>query len=412
MTIYPVTALRTLALFTQNLHASNSTDHQPTPEAIYHLVEQIGCIQIDTLTMVRRSQYIVPWSRLGAYDPAMLDALAVTPNRRLFEGMQHAACIIPLEEYRYQLPRQRRVREEPSKNTRQWLSDPNNNTLIESVRKRIRREGALRTSDFEGDGHKRNSWWDWKPAKHALELLYARGDLMIDKRDKFQRYYDLTERVLPKWVDTAEPSSIERDRFWVERGARALGACLPRHAGDYTWMGVSKSRPIVERLIKDGILLPIRGRRADGTLADLVIHRDNLSYLEQASDRSLKAQRTTFLSPFDSLLWASHRDEMLWGFHQSLECYLPAPRRVYGYFCLPILHHDRLVGRFDPKLERKNGLLRLTAIYLEPSVKQEEELVSDTTNALHDFMLFHQAQDLVIEHSQPPSFGKKLMKAL
>ena len=102
-------------------------------------------------------------------------------DRRLFEGVQHPACVIPLAEYRYQLPRQRRVREEPSINTRRWLADPNNNTLLGSVFERIRQEGALRTSDFEGDGHKRNSWWDWKPAKHALELLYARGDLMIDR---------------------------------------------------------------------------------------------------------------------------------------------------------------------------------------------------------------------------------------
>ena len=412
MTIYPVTALRTLALFTQNLHAFNGSDLQPTSETIYDLIEKIGCIQIDTLHMVRRSQYIVPWSRLGAYDPAMFDTLAITPDRRLFEGIQHAACIIPLAEYRYQLPHQRRVREEPSTNTRKWLSDPANNILIGSVLERIRQEGALRTSDFAGDGHKRNSWWDWKPAKHALELLYARGDLMIDRRDKFQRYYDLTERVLPKWVDTTEPSSTERDRFWVERGARALGACQLRHAGDYTWMGVSKSRPSMERLIKDGVLLPIQGRLADDKVTDLVIHRDNLTFLEQASDGALKAQRTTFLSPFDSLLWAARRDEMFWGFHQSLECYLPAPKRVYGYFCLPILHHDRLVGRFDPKLERKTGLLRLRAIYLEPGIKPEEELVRDTTVAMRDFMSFHDVHDLVIEHSQPASFGNKFMKVL
>ena len=412
MTIYPVTALRTLALFSQNLHAPNDSDHYATPDAIYKLIEKIGCIQIDTLHMVRRSQYIVPWSRLGAYDPAVLDTLAITSERRLFEGLQHAACIIPLAEYRYQLPRQRRVREDPSKNTRQWLSDPINKTLIGSVLERIQREGALRTSDFEGDGHKRNSWWDWKPAKHALELLYARGDLMIDRRDKFQRYYDLMERVLPKWVDTTEPSSIERDRFWVERGARALGACLPRHAGDYTWMGVSKSRPAMEKLIKDGILLPIQGRLADGRVADLVIHRDNLANLELVADGVIKAQRTTFLSPFDNLLWAVRRDDMFWGFHQSLECYLPAPKRVYGYFCLPILHHDRLVGRFDPKLERKNGLLRIKAIYLEPGIKAEEELVREVTIALRDFMSFHEAHDLIIEHSQPVTFGKRIMKAL
>ena len=134
--------------------------------------------------------------------------------------------------------------------------------------------------------------------------------------------------------------------------------------------------------------------------------------LEQAANGSLKAERTTFLSPFDNLFWAAHRDEMLWGFHQALECYLPAPKRVYGYFCLPILHKDRLVGRFDPKLERKDGILRIKALYLEPGVKAGEELVKDVATAMRDFMKFHDAKELVIERSEPASFGKKLLKAL
>ena len=412
MTIYPVTAVRTLALFAQNLHIANGCEPQTGPDSIYQAIDRIGCVQIDTLHMVRRSQYLVPWSRLGAYNPADFDTLTSTADRRLFEGWQHAACIIPLTEYRYQLPHQRRVREEPAKYSRTWLSDLQNIALVRSVLERIRQEGALRTSDFEGDGHKRNSWWDWKPAKHALEHLFAWGDLTIAERVKFQRVYDLTERVLPKWVDLTEPTSAERDRFWVERGAKALGVCLPRHAGDYTWMGVSKSRPIVEALVRDSILIPIQCRLADGQTAELVIHRDNLSLLEQASDGDLKAVRTTFLSPFDNLWWAARRDEMFWGFHQALECYLPAPRRIYGYFCLPILHKDRLVGRFDPKLERKTGLLCIKALYLEPGVKPDEELVKNIAVAMRNFMAFHEASDLIIEKSLPVAFGKKLLNVL
>ena len=177
-------------------------------------------------------------------------------------------------------------------------------------------------------------------------------------------------------------------------------------------MKVLRSRPHVEALLKEGRLVPIRGKLADGTAADLLIHRDNLPLLEQAADGSLKAERTAFLSPFDSLWWASRRDEMLWGFHQSLEAYLPAPKRVYGYFCLPILHRDRLVGRFDPKLERKGGVLRLKSLYLEPGVKPGQELVTDVAGAMRDFMAFHRARELVIESSQPKAFGKKLLAAL
>jgi uncharacterized protein YcaQ len=207
-----------------------------------------------------------------------------------------------------------------------------------------------------------------------------------------------------------EPTVEERDRFWVERGAKSLGVCTARQAGDYTWMKVTRSRPHVEMMLKNGILLPIKGRLADGQTADLIIHRDNLSLLEQAADGELKAERTTFLSPFDNLFWATRRDEMLWGFHQSLEAYLPAPKRVYGYFCLPILHNDKLVGRFDPKLERKPGRLILRSLYLEPGVKLGERLVKDVASAMRDFMIFHNARELVIERSEPAAFGKKLLK--
>jgi hypothetical protein len=410
MTVYPTVALRVVALRTQNLHAVNGAESAPTPDSIHQAIEQIGCVQIDTLHMVRRSQYLVPWSRLGTYDPADFDALMFGADRRLFEGWQHAASIIPLTEYRYQMPHQRNLREHPTSWYHRWLDELVQKDFVPQVRERIRREGALKVSNFESDGRKGGTWWNWRPAKVALEFLYAFGDLMIADRVKFQRVYDLTERVLPKWVDTTEPTIEERDRFWVERGAKALGVCLARHAGDYTWMKVTRSRPIVKALLKDGILLPITGKLADGKTAELIIHRDNLSLLEQAADGALSAERTTFISPFDNIFWAARRDEMLWGFHQALECYLPAPKRVYGYFCLPILHKDRLVGRFDPKLERKTGLLRLKALYLEPGVKPGEELIIDVAAAMRDFMKFHDAKELVIERSEPAAFGKKLMK--
>ncbi|HEY5270733.1 MAG TPA: crosslink repair DNA glycosylase YcaQ family protein [Anaerolineales bacterium] len=412
MTIYPASTLRAVALRTQNLHTANSSELSPRPDTLYQVINQIGCVQIDTLHMVRRSQYLVLWSRIGTYEPTEFDDLIFGPERRLFEGWEHAASIIPLTEYCYQMPHQRNLREHPTNWYNRWLNELVQKDFVPQVLERVRREGALKVSNFESDGHKGGTWWNWRPAKVALEFLYAYGELMIAGRVKFQRVYDLTERVLPKWVGTREPTIEERDRFWVERGAKALGVCLPRHAGDYTWMKVTKSRPAVEALVKDSILLPVKGKLADGKTANLIIHRDNLPLLEQAADGALKAERTTFLSPFDNLFWAARRDEMFWGFHKSLEAYLPAPKRVYGYFCLPMLHKDRLVGRFDPKLERKSGTLILRALHLEPGVKPGEELVKDIASAMRDFMAFHEAKELVIERSEPAAFGKKLLKII
>lgn len=412
MTVYSTSVLRTVALQAQGLHCPLAVGTAPSRESIYETVEQVGCVQIDTLHMVRRSHYLVLWSRLGNYNPVDFDGLTFAADRRLFEGWEHVTSIIPLNEYRYQKPHQRNLREDPTSGHNRWLNEAVHKDFVPQVLERVRREGAVKVSDFEFDGHKGGTWWNWRPAKAALEFLYARGDLMIADRVKFQRVYDLTERILPKWVDTTEPTEEERDRFWVERGAKALGVCLPRHAGDYTWMNVTRSRPIVESLVKDGILIQITGALENGNTEQLIIHRDNLPLLEQAGDGALKAERTTFLSPFDSLWWASRRDEQFWGFHKSLEAYLPAPKRIYGYFCMPILYKDRLVGRFDPKLERKNGILRLKALYLEPGVKQDEELVLGVTTSMRDFMAFHEAKDLIIESSEPASFRKKILKAI
>jgi uncharacterized protein YcaQ len=408
MTIYPVSALRALALRTQGLHVANGCEQ----DSLFQVVNQIGCVQIDTLHMVRRSHYLVPWSRIGSYEPADFDALTFGEERMLFEGWEHAASIIPLAEYRFQMPLQRSLREHPTTWYTRWLNELVQKDFVPKVLERVRTEGALKVSNFESDGHRGGTWWNWRPAKVALEFLYSMGDLMIADRSKFQRVYDLTERILPKWVDVSEPTVDERDLFWVERGAKSLGVCSARQAGDYTWMKVTRSRPHVETLIKNGILLPIKGQKANGETADLLVHRDNLALLEQAADGALKAERTTFLSPFDNLFWASRRDEMFWGFRKALEAYLPAPKRIYGYFCLPILHKDQLVGRFDPKLDRKTGTLILRGLFLEPGVKLGERLVKDIACAMRDFMKFHDAKELVIERSEPAAFRKKLTGAM
>jgi uncharacterized protein YcaQ len=412
-TVYPLAAVRALALHTQGLTSGAHEKAVPTPDQIYNVVERLGCVQIDTLQMVRRSHYLVLWSRLGKYNPSDLDWLVYSPNeRRLFEGWQHAASIVPLIEYRYQMPHQRRLRENPSKWLLHWLTQPGNQGLIEHVLERIRQEGAMRAADFEYEGPKREGWWDWKPAKVALEHQYAYGALMIANRENFQRIYDLTERVLPNWVDQTEPTLEERDRYWLERSVRALGVCQPAQAAEYAWMKRGLAQSHLEALRSDGVLIRVRACLMDGLEHTLAIHRDNLPLLEQAADGAIVPRRTTFLSPFDSLFWAKDRDDQFWGFRQVLEAYKPSTQRVWGYFCLPILYKDRLVGRFDPRLDRKTGTLRLNALYLEPGVILDEELVHDIAVAMHDFLAFHEANDLVVERSQPEEFGAKLLAAL
>ena len=407
---YPNAAIRALCLRAQGLDSTAESQPAPGRDAIFRIVDQIGCVQIDTLQVAARAHYLTIWSRLGDFNPAEFDALAFAPaDRRMFEGWQHAACYVPTHEYRYQMPHQRSLREGPNDWYTRWLSQIGHPETITFVRERVQVEGARKVSDFEKGDHPGGSWWNWRPAKVALEYLYAFGELMIADREKFQRVYDLTERVLPAWADRHEPTVEERDRCWIERGVKALGVCTPQQAGDYSWMKVTRSRPVIQALLKEGILLPISATLADGSTAEYLIHHENLPLLEQAADGEFKAERTTFLNPFDNLFWARKRDREIWGFEKSFEAYVPAAKRRYGYFCMNILHKDRLVGRFDPKVERKTKTLHLKALYLEPDVSPERQLVTDMSRALRDFMEFHKVTDLVIEHSQPATFGKKLL---
>lgn len=406
--IIPLIAARTLALHAQGLITRSGAEPAPTIDAIYSTIEQIGCVQIDTLHMVRRAQYLTLWSRLGSYDPADFDRLLFDPaQRRLFEHWRHAASIIPFTWYRYQMPQMIDILDHNWWGP--WLTENSNRETVELVRKRIRQEGALRTQDFEHDGPRRGSWWDWKPAKHALEYLFTTGELMIANRVNFQRVYDLRERVLPEWVDTRAATIEEARRFHVEQAVRALGICQPAQTAEYAYLKRGMAKPFIDEMIREGTVEPVQVELHGGKHSQMIVHRDNLSTLEQAADGALKAARTTFINPFDSLLWARGRDQQLWGFRATLEAYRPQPKRIWGYYCLSILHKDRLVGRFDPKLERKTGTLRLKALYLEPGIEPAEELVAGVAAAMRDFMAFHQATELVIERSQPEAFGQKLL---
>jgi uncharacterized protein YcaQ len=234
---------------------------------------------------------------------------------------------------------------------------------------------------------------------------------MVTDRVSFQRVYDVKELVLPEWVDTTPVSAEVARRFCLEQAAKALGVFDLRHLALYTYMRATPFRSEVKALAKDGALVEIQGESIKG-IKKWMVHRDNLPLLQRAADGVIGARRTIFLAPFDSLLWARDRDQMLWGFKQLIESYKPAKDRVYGYFCLPILHRDQLMGRFDPRLEHKSGVLHLNALYLEPGIRPDDELVADVATAMRDFLYWHDVPSLKIEKSDPVAFGKKLESAL
>ncbi len=405
-------AARAVALHTQQLTTPNGAEPTPDLATIYALADALLYVQIDTLHMVHRAQYVTLWSRLGAYDIADFDRLIYDPaERRLFEYWGHAASIIPLTEYRHKLGHMQGFgRYDGWRHG--WIQDPDNQAAVAAVLDRIEAEGGLRAADFKEDKGRGGSWWNWKPAKLALEFLYNRGDVMIGDRVNFQRVYELRERVLPEWVDNTLPDETETRRHMLERGARALGVGEIRDLADYHHWKRGELGPLVAELVEAGMLIEVQVEQADGAARPMLVHQANAALLEQAADGALVPARTTFLNPFDSVIWSKERVWQLWQFRQSLEAYKRAEDRIWGYYCLPILRGDRLIGRFDPKLERKTGTLRLKALYLEPEIDPSADLIADVAGAMRDFLAWHGATDLVIERSDPAEFGSKLLAAL
>lgn len=404
--VYPLSAVRSLVLYAQGL--AQETPEAPQRKHVLGAVQRVGWLQIDTLQVVRRTQELVLWSRLGNFHTDDLADLAYDgQDRKLFEGWQHAACFIPIDDYRFQLPAKRASR-------RSWgsMGSKKNRELIKGVLTRIEREGPMRAADFDYNGPRRGSWWDWKPAKRALEFLVNRGELMVSSRVNFQRVYDLTDRVLPDWTDTTEPTQAETLRYLLERSVRALGVCRRAQIADYAHLKRREAEPTVEAMVREGTIVPVSALMHDGATGELVVHRDNLPVLERAADGDMKSLGTTFLSPFDSLFWARGRDEDLWSFRSILEAYKPEPTRLWGYYCMPILDQGDLVGRFDPSLDRRTGTLRLKALYLEDHVEPDDALLERLAEAMRDFMKFHSATDLVVERSVPRGFGTRLIRAL
>jgi len=199
-----------------------------------------------------------------------------------------------------------------------------------------------------------------------------------------------------------------RDRYWLEQGVRALGICQPVQAADYSYRKRNSVRNTIEEMIKEGVFIEVEVRIFDGSIKSHIIHRWDKQILEKAADGVILPQRTTFLSPFDNLIWARGRDKQFWKFRNLLEAYKPAPTRIWGYFNMPILHHDRLVGRIDPKMNRKNSRLIVRSISLEEGIEPGEDLVADIAQAFRSFMKFHEAHDLEFEKSQPAELGVRI----
>jgi uncharacterized protein YcaQ len=366
------------------------------------VVERLGHVQIDTIAVVERAHHHVLWSRQPSYRPEAL-AAAMTVERRVFEHWAHAAAYLPMAHYRYFLPKMHAAARRES--TRRWLAE--NADVVDEVRRRIRAEGPLGSADFAApEGFRRGTWWSWKPAKRALETLFATGELMVSARKGFNRLYDLTERVMPPHVDTTEPSRVELGQFAVRRALSTMGVATSK---EIAW-GLTDV-PTVEAALTEMVAT---GQVVTATLTGV---KDGPHYaLAEALDGlgTLPAvePRLRILSPFDNLVIRRRWLKNVFGFDFALECYLPASKRVYGYYCLPLLWADTFVGRLDAKADRKAGVLIARSVWLEPDGPIGDGLLAALAQELHAFAAFNECERIAIERVMPGSAAVGLRRAV
>ncbi|HEU5012066.1 MAG TPA: crosslink repair DNA glycosylase YcaQ family protein [Roseiflexaceae bacterium] len=380
-------------------------DHAATKADVLAMIRQMNVLQIDTIHVVARSPYLVLWSRLGDYAPRWLDELLA--EGALFEYWSHEACFLPIEDY----PLYRRMMRAGV--ARRWAyvqswMDANQDGIAQ-LREHIRAHGPVRSADFKRTDGQTGGWWNWKWEKRALEMLYTSGELMIARRERFHRIYDLRERVLPGWDDARTPSLEETRRALALKAVRALGVTPASWVADYFRTSKRATVPIVEQLAAEGLLL---AARVEGWKEPAYIHPDHATHAEDAAAGGLQPELTTLLSPFDPLVWDRKRALDLFGFDYRIECYTPEPKRRYGYFTLPILHRGALVGRLDPKAHRKDGVFEIKALHLEPGVVVDDELITALAGALAECAAWHGTPEVVVRQSDPPKLAAALQKAV
>jgi uncharacterized protein YcaQ len=280
---------------------------------------------------------------------------------------------------------------------------------MKKVRTHLRKNGAVRSAEFENESHVAGGWWNWKAEKDALEILLLTGEVMIARRQNFQRVYDLRERVFPGWKDADLPSSEELHRTQALRAVKALGIAFPSWVPDYFREPKTGMPKRLETLAGEGLLQRIDVK---GFEIPAYFHPDHSGLIEQARAGDLEPTLTALLSPFDPLVWDRARALELFGFDYRIECYTPAAKRRYGYFTLPILHRGRLIGRLDPKAHRAEGIFEVKALHLEPGVRFTKAMAADLAAALHRLAAWHGTPEIVIRQSDPPRAAGLLEAAL
>ncbi|MDR2306697.1 MAG: winged helix DNA-binding domain-containing protein [Paucimonas sp.] len=353
---------RRLALSAQGF--GKAPDSEPTRASLRRTLERLGVVQIDSVNALVRSHYLPLFSRLGDYPQVALDQLAwgTRRQRRLFEYWGHEASLLPLA--LYPLMRWRMAHALEGRGIYRQLATfgRERRDVIDRVLAAVRERGALGAGSLSSREGPAGPWWDWSEEKHALEWLFAAGEVSVAGRRGFERLYDLPERVLPvEILQQSVPGETEAHQGLMLHAAQALGVATEQDLRDYFRLSPQQSKAALAELLADGRLQACSVQGWKST-----------AYLAGTPRIPRRIAASALLSPFDSLIWERSRTERLFDFRYRLEIYTPAHKRVYGYYVLPFLYQERIAARLDLRAERAQGRLTVHAVHEEATGLDEE----------------------------------------
>ncbi|MDP9296556.1 MAG: winged helix DNA-binding domain-containing protein [Actinomycetota bacterium] len=387
---------------------------KPAPadrEGLLDVVRDLGCLQLDPISHVAKSHLLVTWSRLGPYDPTILDEL-LWQERQLFEYFAHAAAIVLTEDYpihRFQMRRAWTSEREYSRRIRGWVKT--NGGLRRNILTQLRRRGPMRSRDFEDKsqtGWESDGWTKDRNVNRMLDILWTKGNIMVVGRTGADRWWDLTERWLPEWTPRQRLGDVQAVRRSSQRSLRALGVATPKHINLHFTRFVYPNLPVVlARLQKEGVIERVEVLDAEGTAfpGEWFVHAEDLPLLERLESGDCEP-RTTLLSPFDNLICDRDRTELLWNFLYRAEFYTPKAKRVYGFYALPILYGERLIGRVNVFNDRKRGRLVIDRIFAEPEAPVGRESGAEIGSALRELAEFLHADAIELIGEAPASWRR------
>jgi uncharacterized protein YcaQ len=343
--------------------------------SVLDVVDRLGLLQVDSVNVFERAHYMPLFSRLGNFDKAELENLMGGYHPQLIEYWAHEASIIRLDNwplYRWRMDAYR------SKQSTHWGMEPGTKKLVSQIRSQLLTNGPMTSGQFETEANQRKgTWWGWSELKQALEYMFLVGDLVSGGRDSFKRLYALPEQVLPEHVLAQHPSEVDAKKLLFLQAAKAIGVGTYTDIADWHRMNPTANKKLFAELVESGELrqVVVGGWQQPGYV--------NAQTSLEGLDAKSAGARNTILSPFDPVCWKRDRIERMFGFDYRIEIYTPEPKRVFGYYSLPILHDRKLAGRIDLKSDRQGRRLLAQASWHESALKDAEVRSMAKTLAKH-----------------------------